>query len=328
MVDTTDSVTESQEAPEQQTTDALTPTDPSSTGVAAFEKILGAHGGLTEDEGTQEEAAPEAEESAPESAPEAEQATKEEQPAVSPKLRDRALQALKRAKAPQHVLDQLEDPSTIEWGLELAEQHAEVDRRMSTEGKRVSGEAEAGDGAESATAETPAPAPVVVPEVEFDFEAAVKPLEDHLDPEGATALVTLVKDYGSQVQQQVTARYEAELAPMRQMMEGMIVDQSLREVQERFPGLADKEQKEAVRGKMHMLARTGEYQSGTDLAEDACKLVFHHQSDSAASSRTLELDRKRDGGSPTVPRGETRSKKLTPAERARAAFRESLAKHS
>lgn len=328
MVDQNDQmseVTATAEAPEVAAESGPTP-----DAMADFAGLLEKHGGapveVESEESTIEaeaDAAPVAEKG-PEGAAEPE---KKEQPAkVNAKVLERAQAALKRAKAPQSMLDQLDDPEQLTFALELAGQQAEVDRRLSQPRERVSGDAEE-SGAESAQAERPGPTPV--PDVEpFDFAAAAKPLEDHLDREGTEALASFVKGASESMRQQVEAQAQAMVVPLQQQLAMLQADLTLREMEATWPQLADKEQRDAVRAKAGMLAATGAYSDEAALFSDACKLALDDQSEDDASSRTLELDRKRDGGGPTVPKAQTKPRAQSKGEREMSDFRSLLKKHT
>lgn len=234
------------------------------------------------------------------------------QPVVDSKDRERALTALKRAKTPQATIDSLDDQGLTKWGLELAADQAEVDRRLSQPQERVSEESTE-QAEESTNVEQPAPA-FAAPDMNLVEQLA--PLEDYLDSEGTEVLASVL--------QKMNAGHAQELSQLRDMVTQLSVDQILREQTAMWPQLADADVKEAARGKMGMLASTGEYADLGALTTAAMQLLGHHQADDGTAARTLATDLKRDGGTATVSKHQITSRPMTDDQRNRARFDESM----
>ncbi|MDE0914357.1 MAG: hypothetical protein OSB57_04175 [Planctomycetota bacterium] len=237
------------------------------------------------------------------------------QPAVGGKDRDRALAALKRAKTPQATIDSLDDQGLTTWGLELAADQAEVDRRLSQPQERAAEESNE-QTEESGSPEQPTSAPA---QPSADLIEMLAPLEEYLDSDGTEVLASVI--------QKMTAGQSTELNQLRDMVTTMQVDQTLRESEAMWPQLADAAVKEAARGKMGMLASTGEYTDLGALTDAAMQLLGHHQADDGTASRTLERDRLRDGGSPTVSRSQHGARPMSDDQRNRAKFSEIMERH-
>lgn len=288
------------------------PTGIAETGIDAFNDIMEKHdpaAGLRDlvDGGGKELAAT----AQAEGAALAEQA----QPAVGGKDRDRALAALKRAKTPQATIDSLDDQGLTTWGLELAADQAEVDRRLSQPQERAAEESNE-QTEESGSPEQPTSAPA---QPSADLIEMLAPLEEYLDSDGTEVLASVI--------QKMTAGQSTELNQLRDMVTTMQVDQTLRESEAMWPQLADAAVKEAARGKMGMLASTGEYTDLGALTDAAMQLLGHHQADDGTASRTLERDRLRDGGSPTVSRSQHGARPMSDDQRNRAKFSEIMERH-
>jgi len=285
------------------------PTGMQETGVDAFNKIMDKHSPAQE---LQDMVTGEGEKLAEETEAEGAALAEKTHPVVDSKDRERALAALKRAKTPSSMIESLDDQALTAWGLELAEDQAEVDRRLSQPQERVS-EASNEGVEESAGAEQPAPAPA---QASADLAEMLKPLEDYLDSDGTEVLANVI--------QKMAAGQASEVSQLRDQVTQLTVDQTLRERAAMWPQLADSDVREAARGKMGMLASTGEYTDMESLTDAAMQLLGHHQAADDTAGRTLERDRMRDSGRATVSRASTTGKPLTDDQRNRANFSEIL----
>lgn len=284
---------------------------------AVFDDILQKRGKMP----TSEAPAPKAQEKPETPAPQA----KQEQPPVDAKERDRALAALRRAKAPESVMSALDDQALMKWGRELADQQAEVDRRLSAPKPRADEEHATTAKPEPAKAGTPEP--VATPDKESDELLAT--LTDYLDDGGTKALARLID---SKVERLVSERLKqaadtqrADIAPLAEALVELKMNDTLRGLQGRFPKLADPDLRASVREKMLAFYATGHYASDQDAAVDACRAIFYDQSDPGVRDRNLDLDRRKDAG-----QGALTGKRAGPIEssaedRSKAGFMQILA---
>lgn len=303
-------------APETVTPEVNVPDGPTGfgeTGIDVFNKIMEENNPA---DGLKELVEGKGEALATETVVEGDAPTEKTQPGVDAKDLDKALVALRRAKTPAATIESLDDQALTTWGLELAKDQAEVDRRLSQPPERAP-EASNEEVEESVSAEQPAPAPAPL---SADLVEMLKPLEDYLDSDGTEVLANVI--------QKMSTDQSAELSQLRDMVTQLSVDQELREKVAMWPQLADSEVKEAARGKMGMLASTGEYADLGALTDAAMQLLGHHQADDGTAGRTLERDRMRDSGLPTVSRAATTGRPISDEQRNRARFAEIMERHT
>lgn len=333
MVDNTNMDTPSSEVSAPESTLAA-PTGMAETGVDVFNAIMEKHDpaaglkAMADGEGNEkiQEAQAESDTAATESFAAADEPA-QAQPAVEDKDREKALVALRRAKTPSDTIDALDDQALTKWGLELAKDQAEVDRRLSQPRERATeGSNEGVEESVSAEQPTQPPAPI---EPALDLKEMLGPLEEYLDSDGTKVLASVLEKANANMNSQMTGM-ESQLSQQQNMIAQLTANQMLSEQVAKWPQLADAEVRESARGKMSMLASTGEYTDDNigGLVDDAMRLIGHHQADEATSGRTLELDRKRDGGNATVTKAQTRSKPITDDQRHRSAFSEIMDRHS
>lgn len=202
-------------------------------------------------------------------------AVEDEVPAAD---REAAVRALRRAKTPQSVMDSMSDSDLVEWGLELAKIQSEVDKKLSAN------RAEPGEDGSDAASEpdtTQQAQPVVTGALDWDQMTA--PLKDTFGSDDAEAMVAPMR-----------AVFDT-LAQQNQMLQGavenLLVKESFRGLEGKYPQLAEPDQREAVTAKVRSL-NTAEYQSVDDLIADAARLVLGNPRD-AEKERRSTVSRKR-----------------------------------
>jgi hypothetical protein len=202
----------------------------------------------------------------------------EETGQADPAEREAAIRALRRAKTPQSVMDSMSDSDLVEWGLELAKIQSEVDKKLSAN------RAEPGEDGSDAASEpdtTQQAQPVVTGALDWDQMTA--PLKDTFGSDDAEAMVAPMR-----------AVFDT-LAQQNQMLQGavenLLVRESFRGLEGKYPQLAEPDQREAVTAKVRSL-NTAEYQSVDDLIADAARLVLGNPRD-AEKERRSTVSRKR-----------------------------------
>jgi len=268
------------EEQEQEPVEAVeTPEEsPQDSGLAAFAAMEAERGlGLDDDDeyaakDSDEADAPEDEAS---NAGEPDTAAEESAPSddADPAEREAAIRALRRAKTPQSVIDSLSDSELLEWGADLSKIQQDVDSKLSA--KPASEPDEDDDQPTEPAANQPA-GPVAWDEV-------IAPLKDTFGDDDAEAMVAPMR-----------AVYDA-LQSKNQVLENavetLLLKESFRQLESKWPQLAEPDQQSAVRDKAASLNQE-QYQSWDDLISDAARLALGDPRDAVKEKRS-SVSRKR-----------------------------------
>lgn len=223
-----------------------------------------------------------------------------------------ALHALRRAKTPQKVIDQMSEEELLQWGGGLAKDQANVDNMSTQLGelrKQVgakAGENKAPEGAPKG--DQPKPAEPLKREGQpAELKQVVRPLMEALalpdDEEG-----TLV-EFAQAVTQPFRTELEAQaqkFAVLNAALERLILNDARRELGSRFPQLSDEAVFGRVQARMAGLIKSGEYDSPLALMSDAARLEL------GDAPPAREPSRARDNGQVTTS---TRPQQRVPLSR-------------
>jgi len=247
--------------------------------LASFAAMEAKHGlGLTDDDAyaakdSSEDDADESDRDAGEHEPEAGDEPDTATGTATDSDRESAVRALRRAKTPQSVIDSLSDEDLLKWGADLAKIQADVDSKLSA---KPASEPEEDKGQPKETAAYQPAGPI-------EWEQVIAPLKDTFGDDDAEAMVAPMR-----------AVYDA-LQSKNQVLENavetLLLKESFRQLESKWPQLADPEQQQAVRAKASSLNQQ-QYQSWDDLISDAARLALGNPRDVAKEQRS-SVSRKR-----------------------------------
>lgn len=259
-------------------------TESSDDGLAGFAAMEAKHGlGLSDDDAYAaktpvEDDAPEQDRTAGEHEEEESGGNAEESSVVTASERESAIRALRRAKTPQSVIDSLSDDDLVAWGTDLSKIQSDVDKKLSAT-KEPEPET---DGTEpQGSTDTTPQAPSLL-----NWDQMTAPLKDTFGDDDAEAMVAPMRAVFDTLQHQNQM--------LSNVVENLLVKESFRQLEGRYPQLADPEQQLLVQEKVRSL-NTAEYQSIDDLIGDAARLVLGSPRD-AAMERRSSVSRKKSAG--------------------------------
>lgn len=187
--------------------------------------------------------------------------------------REAAIRALRRAKTPQSVIDSLSDDDLMKWGADLAKIQQDVDSKLSA---KPASEPEEDKDQPTEPVVNQSTGPIAWDEV-------IAPLKDTFGDDDAEAMVAPMR-----------AVYDA-LQSKNQVLENavetLLLRESFRQLESKWPQLAEPEQQSAVRAKAASLNQS-QYESWDDLISDAARLALGDPRDAAREKRS-SVSRKR-----------------------------------
>lgn len=218
---------------------------------------------------------------------------------VNPEDYRKALNALRRDNTPQEVLDRLEPPEVIEWGLKQARKQAESDGY----GKQLT------DLKEQLAAVVKADSPPAEPA--YDIDAKLKPLQETFGDEIAAPLKALLEPLvtaATQTQSSETGKVDKVAAQLTSMLQR----DARREIQAAWPeyGLDKDDRWERLLASRR--GDTTEYPTEREALDTHRRLVFADEIHADHRLKLKETHEARDNGQPARPAGTTPPAAETP----------------
>jgi hypothetical protein len=234
-----------------------------------------------------------------------------DKPEATSEAYERSLAALRRYKTPDAAIEAMSPEQVVDWGSRLLKIQADTDRAY-TDLRALKEGAQQSDGGEKAG------------EATRQVEATPTPDLEAVSKEAAELLGLSEKEGGvlGKLFEAVTAPLKRELADRDQRdqlrdnaLTELLVERTRRRLEGRFPQLADDGKFGDVLKKAAETVRAGGADTLPQAMEDAARVIFFDDHQTAQASKASKEARTRDASSPATPSPRSAPQSMTLDER-------------